>query len=227
MPRSGEDCNLSHCDAIMSMEHLVQAKGRNERNSGHRTHFVLVLRAYLSSSIIGMDSRCFGIYCQNTLLVHQWRYGFSSIRRLDITSRVIELPTDGVGTTSTSAVVHPGLDYTFTAEWADAQFEGDMTDAVLYNSSLSSADIMDIYNQGLPGPPSIPAVRFSSAQGSLTGLFTQDGSYSFNVSGTEIVKNVTGTALLTMNSNWTVSFEKGKGAPQHVFLPVLESLKNK
>lgn len=102
-------------------------------------------------------------------------------------------------------------------------FEGNNTPLQTYNRALSPAEIAAIAAKGPPEPPvsAAPARITTAPDGALEVLAWQPGRYDLS-NGDRFTISLPDP--ITVAGPWHVAFQKGRGAPDAITLPKLESL---
>ncbi|MBN1181656.1 MAG: hypothetical protein JXB49_05160 [Bacteroidales bacterium] len=146
-----------------------------------------------------------------------WQHPLSSWNYVTLVyaNGVPELFVNGVTVAkgkTTGATVHPGL---FESP-ADANrwfMQGEYSGLELFNKILTTQEISDIYARGIPKP----SKPFTVQENSGKLQFFADGAYKLkSADGSEKSLNITGTNVLPLNNEWTVTFPSASGAPEKI-----------
>jgi hypothetical protein len=123
---------------------------------------------------------------------------------------------------SSDKVVHPGLNAAYQRDGA-MYYNGDMSIPALVPEVLDSSRIQELMKMGLPDAEH----RVVETAGSRKGLlFFKEGKFLLtNSQGKQTAITVKDLGKkLDLNSNWTVNFPAGLGAPSTIILENLSSL---
>lgn len=131
----------------------------------------------------------------------------------------------GTGISSDSEI-HPGLNESYQEDGA-TYFHGEIIDLRLSKDALNETDIQKIYKKGLPAPHDIPVFELKGNSKPQI-LFWQNGKYTLSftdgrnndISISEISDPV------QVIGPWEVTFPPNLGAPDHIELKKLISLKD-
>jgi hypothetical protein len=125
-------------------------------------------------------------------------------------------------------IIHPGLKTPASNNQFTSYFEGNYTEPILSEQTLSAEAIMALYQKGLPAPRLEKAIDVKQLPtGKLEALVWQNGYYMLKSStGTKALGNVTGCYTDTITGSWQVKFPAGSGAPESTVFPELMSLRH-
>lgn len=119
--------------------------------------------------------------------------------------------------------VHPGWNTPALDEQYNSYFEGNLTDKYTANRSLSSSEVKDLYDRGLPQPPAPFPIQWTGSINEGLLCFA-NGMYRINTGEVEHKFVVNQVREVPIEGEWQLHFQKDRGVDRIVVLPKLISL---